>query len=391
MMRMVDAQPLAGTKHETDEVTGNLHYLLSLPKGHDKSKKWPVVVFMHGIGEVNAQGNMLNALTKHSLPRMVEDPMFDYPFIVISPQIDNAGWVNHAAEIGAALDRVETEFGGDPNREYLTGLSYGGVGTLAVGIALADRIAALMPVTPGGSVANWDMRSKIANKPIWFFLGVKDNEYNANMTRSTELEASGGEAFFKYSYAFADEYKDVAPTAALTKKHVFGSYENIGHDVWHAAYGVYCPTLDAQKTVQYDWLLQQSLDGTPFVDPRDPNAGAGGSAAGGTAAGGAAGSAGSAGTATGGVATAGSGGSSTLPSAGTSSVGTAGTATAGTGSSFTPSGADTNESSGCNTAPGPSSKSGGAVSLLLVVAWGAVTRRRRARPLRGDAPRVLAP
>ncbi len=146
---------------------------------------------MHGIGEVNAQGNMLNALTKHSLPRVVEDPMFNYPFIVVSPQINNDGWVNHAAEIGAALDRVETEFGGDKNREYLTGLSYGGVGTLAVGIALADRIAALMPVTPGGSVANWDMRSKIANKPIWFFLGVKDNEYTANMTRSTELEASG--------------------------------------------------------------------------------------------------------------------------------------------------------------------------------------------------------
>src|SRR5260221_10188140 len=123
MGRMVDAQPLMGTKKETDEVTGYLHYLLSLPKGYDKTKKWPVIVFMHGIGEVNAAGDMLNALTKHSLPRMVEDPMFEYPFIVISPQINNDGWVNHATEIGAALDRIETEFGGDKNREYLTGLS----------------------------------------------------------------------------------------------------------------------------------------------------------------------------------------------------------------------------------------------------------------------------
>ncbi|HXK18917.1 MAG TPA: hypothetical protein VNG33_13995, partial [Polyangiaceae bacterium] len=271
---------------------------MSLPKGYDKTKKWPVIVFMHGIGEVNAAGNMLNALTKHSLPRMVEDPMFEYPFIVISPQIDGNGWVTHATEIAAALDRVETEFGGDKNREYLTGLSYGGVGTLAVGIALADRIAALMPVTPGGSVSNWDMRSKIANKPIWFFNGLKDAEYQTNMTRSMDLEASGGAAFYKYTYAFTDEYKDIVPMAVLAQKHVFGSYENIGHDVWHAAYGVYCPTLDSQKTVQYDWLLQQSLDGSAFVDPRKPNTGMGG--AGGSAAGGGAGAGGSAGGAGGG-------------------------------------------------------------------------------------------
>lgn len=385
-MRMVDAQPLGGGRKETDEATGNLHYLLSLPKGHDKTKKWPVVVFMHGIGEVNAQGNMLNLLTKHSLPRMVEDPMFNYPFIVISPQINNDGWVNHAAEIAAALDRVETEFGGDPNREYLTGLSYGGVGTLAVGIELSDRIAALMPVTPGGSVANWANRSKIINKPIWFFLGVKDNEYNANMTRTTELEASGAEAFYKYTYAFADEYKDAVPKEALTKKHIFGSYENIGHDVWHAAYGVYCPTLDAQKTVQYDWLLQQSLDGSPFVDPRNPNAGTGGTGAGGGAgsgAGGSAGAAGSAGTSAGGTDVGGSGGAPAT-TAGTSSVGTAGSAAAGTGSSFTPGNAEATDDGGCSTAPG-SSKSAGAVSVLLLAVFGAVTRRRRAQRARGGA------
>jgi MYXO-CTERM domain-containing protein len=388
MQRMVDAQPLGGGRKQTDEATGNLHYLLSLPKGHDKTKKWPVVVFMHGIGEVNAQGNMLNLLTKHSLPRMVEDPIFNYPFIVISPQINNDGWVNHAAEIAAALDRVETEFGGDPNREYLTGLSYGGVGTLAVGIELANRIAALMPVTPGGSVANWANRSKIIDKPIWFFLGVKDNEYNANLTRATELEASGAEAFYKYSYAFADEYKDAVPKETLTKKHIFGSYEDIGHDVWHAAYGVYCPTLDAQKTVQYDWLLQQSLDGSPFVDPRDPNAGTGGTSAGGGAgssAGGSVGAAGSAGTPAGGADVGGSGGApGSVGSAGATGVGTAGSATAGTGNSFTPGNADATDDGGCSTAPG-SNKSAGAVSVLLLAVIGAVTRRRRAQRARGGA------
>src|SRR5580765_7645700 len=67
--RMVDAQPLMGTKRSMDKVTGNLHYLLYLPKGHDPAKKWPVIVFLHGSGEINATGSMLNNLTKHSIPR----------------------------------------------------------------------------------------------------------------------------------------------------------------------------------------------------------------------------------------------------------------------------------------------------------------------------------
>jgi hypothetical protein len=195
-------------------------------------------------------------------------------------------------------------------------------------------------------------------------------------------------AFFKYTYAFADEYEDVVPKAALEQKHVFGSYENIGHDVWHAAYGVYCPTLDAQKTVQYDWLLKQSLDGTPFVDPRDPNAGVGGS--GGAAGATSGGSAGSAGTSAGGSDTAGSGGMPAL-TAGTTSVGTGGSATAaaGTTGSFVPNSADSGDSGGCSTAPAPQGT--GATWLLLfgAVAGAAATRPRRAlRRARGDALRA---
>lgn len=392
--RMVDAPVLDCAKRETPETTGNLHYLLSLPHGYDKAKgKWPVLVFMHGIGEVNANATdaTLPALTKHSLPRVVEDPMFQYPFIVISPQINNDGWVNHAAEIAAVLDRVETEFNGDPKREYLTGLSYGGVGTLAVGIALADRIAALMPVTPGGTVSNWDMRSKIANKPIWFFNGTLDKEYDVNVTRSKDIEAGGGDAFFRYDYAFADEYKDIVPKDVLTKKHVFGSYAGIGHDVWHATYGVFCPTRDAQKTVQYDWLLKQSLDGSPFIDPRNPNAGTGGSGgAGGAAMGGAAGSGGNGGAggaAEGGstMASVGGAGSGGAPS-GAAGTGTAPGGAAGAATTPVNMGASTSsDSGGCSVAPAPVRRRAGATWLLLGFALAAVIRPARARARRARA------
>lgn len=381
-MRMVDAQPLMGQKVSTEEVTGNLHYLLYLPEGHDANKKWPVLVFMHGIGEVDAEGDNLNALTKHSLPRVVEDPMWDYPFIVVSPQIANDGWVNHSAEVGAALDRVVAELGGDPNRLYLTGISYGGAGTFAVGIELADRVAALMPVTPGGSVSNWDRRAAIVDTPTWLIIGTQDNQYNANSQRISELEASGSEMFYEYTYAASDEYNDVVPVEALTKKKVFGSYTDIGHDVWHAAYGVYCPTLKAQKTVQYDWLLAQSKDGTPFVDPRDPNAPVGGS--GGMPAGGAAGAGGSAGGESSGG-TPGTAGGPAISGAGggPGAAGAAGGTEPAIGMPPVMNGA-AQDSGGCSVASSaPGAASSWSALAMLAGAARLLGRRRRARQVTG--------
>lgn len=381
--RMVDAIPLVGQKKQTEETTGNLHYLLYKPNGHDPTKKWPVIVFMHGSGENNAAGDTLNNLTKHSLPRLVEDPTWNYPFIVVSPQIGGGGWDQHAQEIAAVLDRVEDEFGGDPNREYLTGLSYGGVGTYTVGMALADRIAALMPVTPGGGLAGWDMRTKLVNLPIWLNVGTTDSEYQVNSTRVTELEASGAETFFKYTYAFADEYNDVVPKEALTHKHVFGSYTAIGHDVWHATYGVYCPDFDKKKTTQYEWLLSQSKDGSAFVDPRDPNAGTGGS--GGASAGGsggaAAGAAGAAGSA---ASTAGAGGAPGAAGSAATQAGSAGSlpvspvaGSGGTGSGGAPAApaAATQDDSSCSFSAAPEGARG---AWLLLGAAALLGRRRRA-------------
>ncbi len=269
--RVVDAAPLTGTMRSTNETLGTFKYLQYLPLGHDATKKWPIIVFMHGSGEASDGGPIIN-LTKHSLPRVVEDPSWNWPFIVVSPQIDKtSGWLSHAADVGAVLDKLIATYGGDANRIYLTGLSYGGVGTYALGIALADRWAAIMPVTPGGGgLTNWDMRTKIVNLPIWHFHGKIDTEYMANATRISDLEGSGASKFFQYDYAFADEYNDVVPKQALSEKHLFGTYENIMHDVWYAAYGTFCtsPAKEAVKTTQYLWLLSHSRDGSAYVDPR---------------------------------------------------------------------------------------------------------------------------
>ncbi|HVZ73933.1 MAG TPA: hypothetical protein VHJ20_16250 [Polyangia bacterium] len=417
MNRVVDAAPLAGTKRSVEKTTNNLHYWLYLPKGHDPAKKWPVIFFMHGSGEASDNGPFAN-LTKHSMPRVVEDPNWNWPFIVISPQIDKtSGWASHAADIGALLDSIVATQGGDPNRLYLTGLSYGGVGTYAVAIATPDRWAAIMPVTPGGGGLDgtggpWEMRSKIVNLPIWHFHGKIDTEYDKNVQRIADLEASGASTFFRYDYAFADEYKDLAPKQALAEKHIFGTYENIMHDVWYNAYGTFCtsPAVDALKTTQFLWLLKQSKDGSDFVDPRGTSGIDGGVVTGTGDAGASHQDAGAAGGTDGSMSTGGTGGSSATGGAGgsTSTGGTGGTlatdGAAGSGGSAATGGSPGTGGSvasggstggGGSTSTAKSSKSGCAIAptsdsppALFLIGLSLFAARRRPRPQSERSERV---
>jgi hypothetical protein len=201
---------------------------------------------------------------------MVESPGWDWPFIVLSPVLPTNNWHPRSAQVDAIFDYAVNNLGGDPNRLYLTGLSHGGAGTLAIGIELADRLAALMPVTPGGDADNynWEDRAAIATIPTLFIIGTDDGEYDNTLGWAMDLEASGAPPFSHYSLPASDEHNDSIPMTALGESHVFVSYQNLPHDIWHAAYGTFCEVLTAQKTVQYNWLLTQSLNGEPFVDPR---------------------------------------------------------------------------------------------------------------------------
>ena len=66
-----------------------IHYLLFLPGdyGKDITKRWPVILYLHGSGE---RGTDLNLLKTQPLPKTL-DQQRDFPFIVISPQMVNDG------------------------------------------------------------------------------------------------------------------------------------------------------------------------------------------------------------------------------------------------------------------------------------------------------------
>jgi predicted esterase len=369
---------------QSEEETSGLRYLMALPANHatDSPGKWPVLVFLHGSGE---SGNDLSSLMVHSIPAVVESDYWDWPFIVVSPQSEGGGWGNSSAALTAILTRLETEFHADPNRYYLTGLSMGGEGTWSLGEQMDGTWAALMPLCADGD-DNF-MPAPFVDTPLFVIHGDadNDNDYSGSRDRVDALIAAGV-TFFEFDYPMSDQLTDNFPVAAVDASHVFGTMNGYGHDVWTATYGV--RDQEPKRTVPYNWLLKQSLDGSPFTDPLNPVQPPEGGAGGAAGAGGASGAAGAAagGSAGAGGAAAGSAGAGGTPSAGgVPAAGSAGQPTATAGTPAAPAGGSSGGAvsapmSNADTAGGGCAVSRSAAEpwhlLVLGVLW---LRRRRNR------------
>jgi predicted peptidase len=195
----------------------SLKYLLYLPPGYEKGdKRWPLVVFLHGRGEV---GEDLQKVKIHGPPKLI-DAGRSFPFVVLSPQSPQRGW--NILALNALLDQVLKEHRIDEDRVYLTGLSMGGRGTWDWAAANPERFAALAPICGSGNPQ--DARG-IKDIPVWAFHGAKDPgvllERSEDMVKV--IQAAGG-------------------SAKLTV------YPEAAHDAWTVTYNN--PEL-------YNWLLEQ--------------------------------------------------------------------------------------------------------------------------------------
>ncbi|MDD5327729.1 MAG: prolyl oligopeptidase family serine peptidase [Phycisphaerae bacterium] len=167
-------------------------YLLYLPADYerDAKKKWPVIMFLHGIGE---RGNNLQLVKKHGPPKLIEQGK-NFDFIIVSPQCpDDIWWTEQTDVLITLLDEIEAKYRVDTDRIYLTGLSMGGFGTWSLAISYPNRFAAIAPVCGGG---NKHMAQRLKNVPVWAFHGDKDDavlvEESKEMVKA--VNAKGGNA-----------------------------------------------------------------------------------------------------------------------------------------------------------------------------------------------------
>lgn len=251
--------------------------------GEDPNRVWPVLYFLHGDGErgdgkgdldwVLVHGPLYEAwIQKRDLgfiivapqlplfgrdktidyignrdpasiprreeegapPRPVEfptpDPMLGSTLEAVLPLGSQGlpdGWPKRERDLIALLDQVLESYLADPDRVYLTGLSYGGFGTWWLASKHPDRFAAIAPVAGWGHP---DLMPSLAaaQKPVWAFAGGRDTAVRA-------------EYFYKGLNRLEElGHRDVR----------FTIHEDRGHDVWRRVY--------AGQDL-YDWLLSHRL------------------------------------------------------------------------------------------------------------------------------------
>lgn len=152
-----------------EKYTRETRYLLYLPDGYgsDTSKRWPLMLFLHGSGE---SGTDIEKVKANGPPEMVSKGN-KFPFIIVSPQSDGRfGW--DANDLYYLLAGLKEKYRVDKDRVYLTGLSMGGYGSWSLAMKFPGEFAAVIPVCGGGDTATaWRLR----HMAVWAFHGAKDD------------------------------------------------------------------------------------------------------------------------------------------------------------------------------------------------------------------------
>ena len=201
-------------------------------------KKYPLIIFLHGIGERGNGTTELSKVLDHGIPKLIRDgatmKFNGETFLVLSPQLPTwlGMWENYYVD--EMLDYAYKNLQVDTNRVYLTGLSLGGGGVWTyanTSSGHAKRFAAIAPVS-GTCYYNYNtLKTTIGAAPIgvWGFTNMDDYVVSPWCTISA-CDA-------------------LVNTTSVVKKTV-NAYG--GHDAWTKAY-------DLGQSIQspnlYEWML----------------------------------------------------------------------------------------------------------------------------------------
>ena len=193
-------------------------YRFIFPKNFDPSKKYPMIIVLHGAGE---RGNNNEAQLKYGTQLFLNDTIrAKYPAIVIFPQCPaNSFWSN--VKIGHdASGKITWNFieGGDPttamtgllglinqwldkpfvdkHRVYAGGLSMGGMGTFELLRRKPEWFAAAFSICGGDNTLNARIYAK--KVPMWIFHGQKDSvvPFDHSQIMVAAIKAEGGDPKF---------------------------------------------------------------------------------------------------------------------------------------------------------------------------------------------------
>ena len=185
-----------------------LPYQIYMPANLDTTKKYPVILFMHGLGSVGNKGEHITQTVAQFVKNVAKSEKYKDEVIIIAPQHPKGQkWVNVDYKPGtynfkntpistwlaAAKDLLDTktaELPIDTNRVYGYGNSMGAFATIYMAMTYPDLYAAIVPVAGG---CDPTQAALIKDVPIWLFHGNKDTTVNivGSQTLYDNLKALG--------------------------------------------------------------------------------------------------------------------------------------------------------------------------------------------------------
>jgi predicted peptidase len=184
-----------------------LEYLFMKPQDYDTTKKYPLVICLHG-GPQSAKSERVHVTEPAPL---LSDPVNreKYPAFLFVPQAPPAlswGGTPFYRSIDSLLmesiQALEEEYAIDEKRIYLTGISMGGYGTWYLMGTRPDVFAAGIPMCGAGDPS---LASNMVDIPVWAFHGSEDKNVPVSGSRDmiAAIKEAGGDP--KYT-----EFPDVA-------------------------------------------------------------------------------------------------------------------------------------------------------------------------------------
>ena len=221
-----------------------------LPQGYSSgSTKYPLMVFIHGSGELGNGGSDLPTVLHNGPPQLISQGKFPtsftvngetFSFIVISPQF--VAWPSND-DVNDVIKYAVQNYRVDTGRVYLTGLSMGGSATwsYATDPANAKMLAGLVPIAGGPLYGGQsDANAMVsANLPIFAAANLNDPTVpsintinNINLVNNT--------------------------VPSINPKALDTIYNASGHGGWSVTYD---PTIPMHNGLNiYQWMLQYTRD-----------------------------------------------------------------------------------------------------------------------------------
>ena len=209
-----------------------LPYRVLYPANYDKTKKYPLLLFLHGAGERGKDNE--KQLAWGAKLFITDENRKNFPAIVVIPQCpEESFWAVMKTDqtkqppvrtfdytvgpnwpLAAAnelIKRLSNEEAVDKKQIFISGLSMGGMGTFESVYRYPDMYAAALPICGGGDVNHYDKR--VAKVPFWIFHGAADAVVDPQLSRDMVEKLRSLKAEVKYS-----------------------EYPGVNHDSWKNAF-----------------------------------------------------------------------------------------------------------------------------------------------------------